>query len=330
MKKRIKLNENILRRIIRENLNEFVRPDADVPGDENAFPAHMRDTWKKKQQGQVNEEGETPWINGLEDDYHKDHILYGKQHEPFFQSTFEFDKALDADTPEEYDKIMADREDHLHLGGENAQNTHPQCTPFGKWGDGSSFATSAYPNDEDFDPNDKWSSPSVHGMTYRDHFPQETSIPGSKIDEAVRKSIRKVVKEESETPWRDGFENEYNRDHVTFGRHNEPFFYDTFEYDDALDADTPEEYDKLMADREDHLRGRGELAQSHHPQCTPFAKLGMTRSFDTSDYPDNDDFDPNYKYSYPSISGRKYRERFSNENLDEAIRRSIKRVLGKK
>lgn len=162
-KKKVKLTEDILRGIIRESVNEFIGFDG---------------------QGGMNE-GETPWMDDHEADYHKNHARYGKHDDPFFLSNFEYDEALDADSPEEYDKLMRDRDDVLKTRGELAQDHHPQCTPFTD--DSSSYATLRYPRDEYFDPDDKYNWPSMEAMHYhKDYFPQ------GELDEGM---IRRIVRE---------------------------------------------------------------------------------------------------------------------------------------
>ena len=108
-KKKVKLTEDILRGIIRESVNEFIRFNG---------------------AGRMNE-GETPWKDGHESDYHKNHLKWGKGN-GYAESSFDY--ALDADTPEQYDFRMSARNDELDNAGEDASYMHPQATLFNtKW-----------------------------------------------------------------------------------------------------------------------------------------------------------------------------------------------------
>lgn len=158
------------------------------------------------------------------------------------------------------------------------------------------------------------------------------SLTENELNNIIKESVSRILKEATldQTPWEDGREADYHKDHIGYGKHYKPFFTSSYNFDKALDAATPEEYDEIMRDRDEILKTQGELAQSHHPQCTPFRSINKDdlSSYYTRDYQYDNEFDPDDKNNLPSVSARTNRQRFPQGELDEStIRRIVRESL---
>ena len=68
----------------------------------------------------------------LDATYDKQHALYGNHSLPngeIDSVAYDYDKALDANTPEEFDKLMRKRDYFSMLSADNAMDDHNQATP---------------------------------------------------------------------------------------------------------------------------------------------------------------------------------------------------------
>ena len=161
------------------------------------------------------------------DNYDINHKKYGYTRLPddkFDSAAYEYDKALDANTPEEFDELMKDRQENINTAGEVGMFKHPQSTPYNHSYNGGGL--------------DKLGS--FDGKKY----------PDGSID----------------------LDATYDKQHALYGRHTLPngeFDSVAYDYDKALDANTPEEFDKLMKRRGFFSRLSADNAMDDHNQAIP-------------------------------------------------------------
>jgi hypothetical protein len=160
------------------------------------------------------------------DNYDINHIKHGYHRLPdggFDNTAYDYDEALDANTPEEFDRIMKDRQRHIDTAGHVGMFNHPQATPYNH---------SYYPDSDKLESFDA------------------RNYPDGGID----------------------LDATYDKKHATYGNHSLPngeFDGVAYDYDKALDANTPEEFDELMKRREYFSRLSADNAMYDHNQAIP-------------------------------------------------------------
>ena len=114
----------------------------------------------------------------------------------------------------------------------------------------------------------------------------------SDLHRIVKESVNKILME---------VENKYS--HLRTGHYNDGGYFDNaaYKYDDALDADTLEDYDERMKKRQNYLDDASNNAEKFHPQTEPFKKYGNSISYGGVHYVYDGANDALTKYDYGKL-----------------------------